>query len=83
MEESCRDSVGSDGSSPSALREDQLAALIDASTANQRIKFDKQERANRLSLIIMKKAMTQYVKGGIPKHVNAKEFLAANAKGFL
>lgn len=36
-----------------------------------------------MSLMIMKKAMTQYVKGGIPKHANAKEFLAANEKEFL
>lgn len=29
-----------------------------------------------MSLIIMKKVVTQYVKRGIPKHANAKEFLA-------
>lgn len=40
----------------------QRAALTDANTADQRNKFEKWERANRMSSMIMKKAMTQLVK---------------------
>nr|XP_028949145.1 uncharacterized protein LOC114821289 [Malus domestica] len=59
-----------------ALREDQPATITTESTTYQRIKSEKWERANRMSIMIMKKAMAQSVKGGIPKHTNAKAFLA-------
>ena len=67
-----------------ALREDQPAEITDASTVDQRIKFEKWERANRMSMMIMimKKAMTQSVKGGIPKQTFAKALLAAVGEKF-
>ncbi|CAN6710655.1 unnamed protein product [Malus baccata var. baccata] len=65
-----------------ALREDKPAELTNTSTAEVRIKFEKWERANRMSMMIMKKAMAQSVKGGIPKHTNAKGFLAAIGEKF-
>ncbi|XP_028964560.1 uncharacterized protein [Malus domestica] len=65
-----------------ALREDKPAGLTDTSTAEDRIKFEKWERANRMSMMIMKKAMAQSVKGGIPKHTSAKGFLAAIEEKF-
>ncbi|CAN6704262.1 unnamed protein product [Malus baccata var. baccata] len=65
-----------------ALREDQLAAITDTNTADQRVKFERWERANRMSMLIMKKAMTQSVKGGILKHTNAQAFLAAIGEKF-
>ncbi|KAM1693553.1 hypothetical protein ACFX2K_033035 [Malus domestica] len=45
-----------------ALREDKPAALTDKSIAEEKLNFDKWEMANRMSLMIMKKAMTQPVK---------------------
>ena len=59
------------------VKEDKSAALTDNSTPDQRIKFEKWARANRMSLMIMKKVMTQSVKGGNPKQDSAKDFLAA------
>lgn len=42
-----------------ALREDQPATLTNASTADQRNKYEKWERANMMSLMIKKKAMIE------------------------
>ncbi|KAM2628345.1 hypothetical protein TB2_001696 [Malus domestica] len=66
-----------------ALREDQPATITTESTTDQRIKSEKWERANRMSIMIMKKAMAQSVKGGIPKHTNAKVFLAAIGEKYI
>ncbi|XP_070681652.1 uncharacterized protein [Malus domestica] len=66
-----------------ALREYQAAVITTESTTDQRIKSEKWERANRISIMIMKKAMAQSVKGGIPKHTNAKAFLAAIGEKYI
>ncbi|KAM1833617.1 hypothetical protein ACFX13_023415 [Malus domestica] len=60
-----------------ALREEKPKAIIAKSTADEKVKLEKWERANRMSMMIMKKAMAESVKGGIPKTDNAREFLAA------
>ncbi|KAM1674536.1 hypothetical protein COP2_041408 [Malus domestica] len=65
-----------------ALRKDKPATLTDESMPDQKSKFEKWERANRMSLMIMTKAMAQPVKGGIPKLDNAKEFLAVVGEKF-
>ncbi|XP_050104620.1 uncharacterized protein LOC126584202 [Malus sylvestris] len=65
-----------------ALREDKPTALTVESTADEKLKFEKWDRANRMSLMIMTKAMAQPVKGGIPKLDNAKDFLAAVGEKF-
>ena len=65
-----------------AIREDKPSDLTDTSTSDQRNKYEKWDRANRMSLMIMRKAMTQSVKGGIPKLENANEFFAAVGEKF-
>ncbi|CAN6687490.1 unnamed protein product [Malus baccata var. baccata] len=55
---------------------------LDLSTADEKLKFEKWDRANRMSLMIMTKAMAQPVKGGIPKLDNAKDFLAGVGEKF-
>ncbi|KAM1367715.1 hypothetical protein ACFX13_001209 [Malus domestica] len=45
-----------------APKENQPVALTDKSIANENLKFEKWERANKMSLMIMKKAMAQPVK---------------------
>ena len=65
-----------------ALREDKPGAITAESTTDEKLKFEKWERANRMSMAIMKKAMVQSIKGGVPKANNAKEFLAAVGEKF-
>ncbi|CAN6546754.1 unnamed protein product [Malus baccata var. baccata] len=65
-----------------ALREEKPKSITAESTADEKMKFEKWERANRMSMMIMKKAMAQSVKGGIPKTDNAREFLAAVGEKF-
>ncbi|KAM1132605.1 hypothetical protein ACFX19_047678 [Malus domestica] len=48
-----------------ALREDELALLDENSTADQRLKFEKWEKANRMYLMVMKRTMGETVRGGI------------------
>ncbi|TQD68549.1 hypothetical protein C1H46_045918 [Malus baccata] len=49
-----------------ALREEKPAAITTESTADHKAKFEKWERTNRMSLMIMRKAMAPSVKGGVP-----------------
>ncbi|KAB2604291.1 retrotransposon protein [Pyrus ussuriensis x Pyrus communis] len=65
-----------------ALREEKPAAITAESTADHKAKVEKWERTNRMSLMIMRKAMVSSVKGGVPKQDNAKDFLAAVGEKF-
>ncbi|XP_048423734.1 uncharacterized protein LOC125469826 [Pyrus x bretschneideri] len=65
-----------------ALREEKPAAITAESTADHKAKVEKWERTNRMSLMIMRKAMAPSVKGGVPKQDNAKDFLAAVGEKF-
>ena len=56
------------------LREEEPAALTETSTAAQRTKFEKWDKANRMVVLIMKRTMSETVRGGIPNKENAKEF---------
>lgn len=58
-----------------ALREEEPAAITKESSAKQKQQFGKWEKANRMSLLIMKRAMSAAIRGGIPTCEKAKDFL--------
>ncbi|XP_021833948.1 uncharacterized protein LOC110773733 [Prunus avium] len=60
-----------------AIREDEPAALTEASTTAQRTKHEKWEKSNRMALNVMRRAMTSAVRWGIPVCDKAKNFLEA------
>ncbi|KAB2629481.1 hypothetical protein D8674_034310 [Pyrus ussuriensis x Pyrus communis] len=60
-----------------ALREDEPAPLTDDSTPDQRMKFEKWEKANRMALMVMKRTMSDTVRGGFAACDKAKDFLEA------
>ncbi|CAL8154162.1 unnamed protein product [Prunus armeniaca] len=64
-----------------ALREEKLVLTYE-STAEQRLKLERLEKANRICLLITKKSMTKAIYGGIPYSKNAKEYLKAVAEKF-
>jgi hypothetical protein len=49
------------------LREDPLVDLTDGSTNDQKNKYHAWHKHNRLSLVIMKKSMTEAVRESIPE----------------
>ncbi|XP_059595546.1 uncharacterized protein LOC132254270 [Vitis vinifera] len=66
-----------------ALREDRLADLISASTAEQRATMEKWEQSNRMSLMIMKHSIPEAIRGAIPEETQAKTFLDQIANRFI
>ncbi|XP_047331749.1 uncharacterized protein LOC124935357 [Impatiens glandulifera] len=59
-----------------ALRIDQPAPLTDVSTTDQRQMFEKWERSNRLSLMIIKKSIPEIFRGTISDDITkVEEFL--------
>ncbi|KAI5332260.1 hypothetical protein L3X38_022389 [Prunus dulcis] len=60
-----------------ALREDEPAALADESNDAQRRQHEKWHKANRMSILIMKRAMTEIVRGGILNNDKVKALLEA------
>lgn len=60
-----------------ALREEEPAAITEESSAEQKQHFGKWEKANRMALLIMKRAMSATIRGGIPTCEKAKDFLEA------
>lgn len=48
-----------------ALRETKPAALTNTSIAEERLKFEKWHKANRMSIMVMKMTTSETVKGGI------------------
>ncbi|XP_068340490.1 uncharacterized protein [Pyrus communis] len=65
-----------------ALRDDEPAPVDENLTTDQRLKFKKWEKANRMSLMVMKRAMGETVMGGITACDKAKEFLDAVSAKF-
>ncbi|XP_047331256.1 uncharacterized protein LOC124934796 [Impatiens glandulifera] len=66
-----------------ALRIDQPAPLTDVSTINQMQMFEKLERSNRLSLMIIKKRIPEIFRGTISDDITkAEEFLIEIEKRF-
>ncbi|CAN6576311.1 unnamed protein product [Malus baccata var. baccata] len=60
-----------------ALREDQPPAVTENSTNEQRMKTERWEKSNRMALMVMKRSITETVRGGIPVCDKAKDFLEA------
>ncbi|KAK3019178.1 hypothetical protein RJ639_004727 [Escallonia herrerae] len=59
-----------------ALRVDAPAALTAESSTEQKAAYEKWERSNRISLMIMKGSITTVIRGAIPDSDNAKLYLA-------
>ncbi|KAM1263710.1 hypothetical protein ACFX2G_029301 [Malus domestica] len=60
-----------------ALRTEEPPMPTDGSTSIQRSKYEKWQKSNRISLMIIKRSMTDVVRGGFLDATNAKEFLAS------
>lgn len=60
-----------------ALHEDEPAAVIEDSTADQKLKAEKWEKASQMSLMVMKRTMSDTVRGGIATCDKVKDFLEA------
>ena len=50
-----------------AFRMDRPALLTSESTADQKIAYEKWERSNRMSLMIMKHSIPESIRGAIPE----------------
>ncbi|XP_061998804.1 uncharacterized protein LOC133716074 isoform X2 [Rosa rugosa] len=61
---------------------DAAPVLTDVSSDLDRAKFNEWARANRMSLLIMKRLMTDIVKGSIADQPTAREFLDSIAEKF-
>ncbi|KAK3035629.1 hypothetical protein RJ639_033157 [Escallonia herrerae] len=59
-----------------ALRVDAPAAFTAKSSTEQKAAYEKWERSNRISLMIMKGSITTAIRGAIPDSDNAKLYLA-------
>ncbi|KAL5555016.1 hypothetical protein UlMin_037252 [Ulmus minor] len=55
-----------------ALRFDHPADLTSSSTAEQKAAYEKWERSNRMSLMIMQHSIPESIRGGIPEDKDAK-----------
>ncbi|KAB2594970.1 hypothetical protein D8674_030420 [Pyrus ussuriensis x Pyrus communis] len=60
-----------------ALREDEPPTVAANNTAEQRLKSEKWEKSNRMALMVMKRSISEVVRGGIPSCDKAKAFLEA------
>ncbi|XP_024177885.1 uncharacterized protein LOC112183781 [Rosa chinensis] len=60
----------------------EAPVITNASTAQDRVKFVKWIRANRMSLLIMKRLMSDAVKGSFPDKATAREYLDLIAEMF-
>jgi len=65
-----------------ALRSDQPTALTDVSSPEEKREFERWERSNRISLMIMKRAIPKSFRGTMSEETTAKSFLAAIEKRF-
>ena len=65
-----------------ALRFDRPAALTSDSTEIEKSAYEKWERSNRISLMIMQHSIPESIRGGISDEQNAKSFLKQIADRF-
>ncbi|XP_068331661.1 uncharacterized protein [Pyrus communis] len=65
-----------------ALRKDEPASLTDTSTVEQRLRHEKWQKPNRMSLMVMKRTMSETVRGGIAACDKAKDFLDSIGANF-
>ncbi|GAV91405.1 UBN2_2 domain-containing protein, partial [Cephalotus follicularis] len=65
-----------------ALRIDTPAAITTQSTTEQRAAYEKWERSNRMSLMIMKSSISIAIRGAIPDFNDTKTYLASVEEQF-
>ena len=66
-----------------ALRSEQPASLTDLSTSDERRHFEKWDRSNRMSLMILKRSIPEVFRGAVSEEItNTKDFLAELEKRF-
>ncbi|XP_028963314.1 uncharacterized protein LOC126629474 [Malus sylvestris] len=58
-----------------ALRTEEPFTPTDGSTSSQKSKYEKWHKSNRISLLIIKRSMTDVVRGAFTDATNAKDFL--------
>lgn len=63
-----------------ALREKQSAALHKDSPIEEKSKYEKWMKANRMCLLIMQRFMLDAIRGGNPEYESAKRLLDAIGK---
>ncbi|XP_019261993.1 PREDICTED: uncharacterized protein LOC109239856 [Nicotiana attenuata] len=63
--------------------EQKPAEPTTTSTADEKAKYEKWMKANKLSLTIMKRSISYHIKGAIKDNGNAKDFLSAIGQKFL
>ena len=67
-----------------ALRIEQPASLTDASSPDDKRNFEKWDRSNRMSLMIIKRGIPEAFRGAVSdKITKAKEFLTKIEKRFV
>ncbi|GAV88450.1 UBN2_2 domain-containing protein [Cephalotus follicularis] len=65
-----------------ALRIDTPTAITAQSTIEQRVTYEKWERSNRMSLMIMKSSISVAIRGAIPDSNDAETYLASVEEQF-
>ncbi|GAV72464.1 UBN2_2 domain-containing protein, partial [Cephalotus follicularis] len=65
-----------------ALRTDTPATIMAQSTTEQKAAYEKWERSNHMSLMIMKSSISVAIQGAIPDSNNAKTYLASVEEQF-
>lgn len=65
-----------------ALRHDAPSALTAESTADQKQEYEKWERSNRISLMVIKNSICVAIRGAIPDSENAKTYLESVEEQF-
>ncbi|XP_075106514.1 uncharacterized protein LOC107829157 [Nicotiana tabacum] len=66
-----------------AFIEQKPAEPTTTSTTDEKAKYEKWMKANKLSLMIMKRSISDHIKGAIKDNGNAKYFLSAIGQKFL
>jgi hypothetical protein len=65
-----------------ALRKEQPAPLTDESSTDEKVNFEKWERSNRLSLMMLKRSVPEAFRGGMSTEVTVKGFIDEIEKTF-
>nr|XP_018628690.1 uncharacterized protein LOC104103254 [Nicotiana tomentosiformis]XP_033513866.1 uncharacterized protein LOC104103254 [Nicotiana tomentosiformis] len=65
------------------MAEQKLVEPTTTSTTDENAKYEKWMKANKLSLMIMKRFISDQIKGAIKDNGNAKDFLSAIGQKFL
>ena len=65
-----------------AIRIQPLDALTNSNTTKERTYYEKWERSNYMSLMIMKHAIPETIRGSIPQEENTQKYIAQVADRF-